>query len=188
MDSDKGVCCHHSSSYMNWMDSHSGVEEGVTVVSCKINRLLLVGRVFRMHSIGFLVQPCRNENQHQKYRGIMSLHKPKAVYAASERQYTAAGGEIQVPRVVFTSDGRWGEEVDTRIAEVNAVLRELYRSVVTKRELSNTAKLSVFTVNRSCSDPCLWSCILGNNRNNNIPGSPDRDGIFVKSPWCDTSQ
>jgi len=28
----------------------------------------------------------------------MSLYKPKAVYAASERQYTAAGGEVQVPR------------------------------------------------------------------------------------------
>jgi len=36
------------------------------------------------------------------------------------------------------------QEVDTRIGEANAVLRELYRSVATKRELSNTANLSVF--------------------------------------------
>jgi len=28
----------------------------------------------------------------------MSLYKPEAVYAASQRQYTAAGGEVQVPR------------------------------------------------------------------------------------------
>jgi len=28
----------------------------------------------------------------------MSLYKPKAVYATSERQYTAAVGDIQVPR------------------------------------------------------------------------------------------
>jgi len=28
----------------------------------------------------------------------MSVYKPKAVYAASERQYTAAGGDVQVPR------------------------------------------------------------------------------------------
>jgi len=27
----------------------------------------------------------------------MSLYKPKAVYAASERQYTAAGAELQAP-------------------------------------------------------------------------------------------
>jgi len=46
--------------------------------------------------------------------------------------------------VVCTSDGRWNKEFDTRIGKTNAVLRELYRSMVTKRELSNTAKLSVF--------------------------------------------
>ena len=44
--------------------------------------------------------------------------------------------------VVFTSDRRWSEEIDTRIG--NAVLHELYRSMITKWELSNTAKLSVF--------------------------------------------
>ena len=27
--------------------------------------------------------------------------------------------------VLFTSDGRWDEEIDTRIGEANAVLREL---------------------------------------------------------------
>ena len=46
-------------------------------------------------------------------------------------------------------------EVDTSIGEANAVLRELCHSVVTKRELSNTAKLtdykSVF-----CSDLQRW--------------------------------
>jgi len=36
------------------------------------------------------------------------------------------------------------KEIDTRIDEANAVLRELHCSVVTKRELPNTAKLSVF--------------------------------------------
>jgi len=46
--------------------------------------------------------------------------------------------------VVFTSDGRRNEEIDKWIGKANAVLRELYRSVVTKQELSNTAKLSVF--------------------------------------------
>jgi len=51
--------------------------------------------------------------------------------------------------VVFTSDGRQSEDIDTRIANANAVQRELYRSVVTKWEFSNTAKLSVFTVDRS---------------------------------------
>jgi len=46
--------------------------------------------------------------------------------------------------VAFAIGGRWSEEIDTRIGNANAVLRELYRSVVTKWELSNTTKLSVF--------------------------------------------
>jgi len=40
-------------------------------------------------------------------------------------------------------DGRQNK-VDARIGKTNTVLRELYRSVVKKGELSNTAKLSVF--------------------------------------------
>jgi len=46
--------------------------------------------------------------------------------------------------MVFTSDGGWNNKNDTRIGKANPVLPELYRSMVTKRELSNTAKLSVF--------------------------------------------
>jgi len=45
--------------------------------------------------------------------------------------------------VVFTSDRRWSEEIDARIGQTYAVLRELYCSVVTQRELSNTAGQSV---------------------------------------------
>jgi len=36
----------------------------------------------------------------------MSLKKSKAVYPASEPQYMAAGGDVQVPWLVFTTDGR----------------------------------------------------------------------------------
>jgi len=46
--------------------------------------------------------------------------------------------------VVFTSDGRRSEEIDTRIGKANAFLRELHRSVAAKRELSSTANLSFF--------------------------------------------
>jgi len=45
--------------------------------------------------------------------------------------------------VVFTSDGSRNKGIDTRIGKSNAFLRESYCSVVTKRELSKTAKLSV---------------------------------------------
>jgi len=45
--------------------------------------------------------------------------------------------------VIFTSDGRWNREVDTRIGKAKAILRVLYCSAVIKRELSNTTKLSI---------------------------------------------
>jgi len=45
--------------------------------------------------------------------------------------------------VVFTSDGKQKKEIDVRVGIANAVLCELYRSVVTKREILHTAKLSV---------------------------------------------
>jgi len=51
----------------------------------------------------------------------MSLYKPKAVYAASERQYTAASGEVHGPRSSTPLDGRWSEEIDTRIGKAIAL-------------------------------------------------------------------
>jgi len=60
------------------------------------------------------------------------------VPTARKQQYTAPGGGVQVAWY-----GNY-EEIDTRICKANAVLRELYRSVVTKWELSNTTKLSGF--------------------------------------------
>ena len=46
--------------------------------------------------------------------------------------------------VAFTSDRKQDEELDTRIGKARAVVRALHYSVVTKRELSKTGKLSVF--------------------------------------------
>jgi len=46
--------------------------------------------------------------------------------------------------VVFTSDKSRNKGLDTRIGKANAILRELYCSAVTKRELSKNAQLSVF--------------------------------------------
>jgi len=73
----------------------------------------------------------------------MSLYKPKAVYAASERNTLQLVEKFKYIVVVLTSDGRRSDEADGWIAKENAVLHELYRSVVTKRE-SSTAKLSAF--------------------------------------------
>jgi exonuclease III len=46
--------------------------------------------------------------------------------------------------VVFANDGSWDREIDRRIGAAAGVMRQLYRGVVGKRELSDKAKLSVF--------------------------------------------
>jgi len=73
----------------------------------------------------------------------MSLLKPKPVYAASKQQYTVVE-MLKYLGMLFTSDGRRNKETDQRIGRANTILLfELYRSVVTKQKLSNTAKLEV---------------------------------------------
>jgi len=65
------------------------------------------------------------------------------VFIASEWSICETGGEVQLG-VVFTSDGRQDEELDTRMSKASAVMRALQYSVVMKRELLKIAKLSVF--------------------------------------------
>jgi len=75
---------------------------------------------------------------------VLSFYKPKAVYAASKQQYATSGREVHEPWSVNYEWCTWGKAIDTRIGKANTVLHELYRSMVTKRELLNTTKLSVF--------------------------------------------
>ena len=83
--------------------------------------------------------------------------------------------------VVFTSDGSRNKEIDT----ANQVLRELYCSVVTKRELLKTAKLSVF------KSVFLQIFICGHESYVTTESTFKRtnggDGIFAKSSRCETS-
>jgi len=61
---------------------------------------------------------------------VLCLYKPKAVCTVSERQFTAAGGVVQVPRGgIYEWWKADPQENDTRIGKANAVLRELYRSM-----------------------------------------------------------
>ena len=46
--------------------------------------------------------------------------------------------------VWFSSDEQYGKEIGGRISRASAVLRELWRTVVAKSEISEEAKLSVF--------------------------------------------
>jgi len=89
--------------YMNWIDSRSqsrrvSLLEDAELIVCFLHTIWYclhrLNKVFNMHLISFLL--CVTKRKWKlapKDRGIMSVQK----YAASERQYTAAGGESHVP-------------------------------------------------------------------------------------------
>ena len=52
--------------------------------------------------------------------------------------------EFKYLGVLFSSEGRMEHELDRRIGAAGAVLRSLYQTIVTKRELSQKAKLSIY--------------------------------------------
>jgi len=118
-----------------------------------------------------------DENQHYQNWGTSSF----SVFIASEWSITETGGEVQVYLgIVFTSDGRQDEELDTSMGKASAVMRALQYSVVMKRELLKKAKLSVFkTV--FVPNPRLWSWVLDNDRKNTIASASVRNEIFAKN-------
>ena len=99
---------------MKWIDSHSRVDKGVTVGSCRINRFnfcirfgtaSIFSTVFSMHSISFLLRETEAE---WKLELKLPRYYSMSLYKLSRqcmRQYTAIGGDVQVPRVVVTCDG-----------------------------------------------------------------------------------
>ena len=52
--------------------------------------------------------------------------------------------EFKYLGVLFTSEGTMEQEIGRRIGAAGEVLQSLYRTVVTKRELSQKAKLSIY--------------------------------------------
>ena len=134
-------------------------------------------RVPGMHSIGFPLSAIEPEwKSTLKYRGITSLYKPKAVYAASEWNALQQVETSKYIDVVFTSDGRWSEEVHGWIAKANAVLHELI-ALWSQNGSFEKPQICLF-LNRFCSVPHLWSWILGNDRNNIISAASGTDGFL----------
>jgi len=97
---------------MKWIDSHRRVDKGVTVGNCKMNHLLFADELV-LHEWIFSTGSW----------GIMSVKTPKAVFSASERKYTAAGGNVQVPWVVFTSDESRNKGFDGLVKQTQFCVR-----------------------------------------------------------------
>ena len=91
--------------YMNWTDRHRHVNKGVTVGNCRMNRLLFADELVlhawifnsasvRIWLVFWCVRPSRNENQHWKDWGIVSL---KNTQGSAFCKWATAGGDVQVP-------------------------------------------------------------------------------------------
>ena len=75
----------------------------------------LRNRVYSLHLIGFLLRATKKEQKSTlKNCGIMSLKTPKAVFSASARKYTAAGGAFKHIGVVFRSDESRNKGIEDR--------------------------------------------------------------------------
>ena len=134
--------------YMNRINSHSRVDEGVTVGSCKINLCFLTIWYCKLASSQKSLQHALDRFSAACNRTGMKVlclsTNPRQCLLQVSSSTLQMVEKFKHLGVVFASDERWREEIDTRIGKVNAVLRELYRSVVAKRELSNTTTLSAF--------------------------------------------
>ena len=80
-----------------------------------------------------------------KILALCLCKKPGHCNLKSSGNKISAGRDVHGFGLVSTSDGRQNRKIDRRIGKAKTVQREVYRSVVTKRELSNTANLTVFT-------------------------------------------
>jgi len=135
--------------------------------------------VFSMHSIGFLLRATEPKwKSALKYRDYVALQ----VQGSSERQYTAAGGDVQVPRGNIYVWKAERKEIDTRIGQTNTVWVSFIALWPQNGSFKHRKAVS-FQIDL-CSDPYLWSWILGNDRNNINSGASTKDGIFAKSPRC----
>ena len=134
----------------------------VSLLNCRMNRLRFAdemvlhawtfstGSSARIWSVFCCVQPSRNEKQHYKDWGIISCprqcflrRRPRQCFLQVSEKTLQQVETFKHLGMVFTSDGCRNKLIDGRIGKANAVLRELYGTVVAKREISKNAKLSV---------------------------------------------
>jgi len=134
--------------------------------------------IFNMHSIGLLL---RAKNTEVGYYVSLQTQgsvcgKSAAIYCSRWRSLSTQGWYLRVAEGGTT-------RLIHGLVKVNAVLREFYCSVVTKRELSNIAKLSVFKsvfVPILTYDPESWVMT------ERIPTQVQAPKMgFLKSPRCD---
>ena len=151
---------------MNWTDSYSRVDEGVTAGNCRINRLLFADDLVLLISSQQSLQHALDRFSSACDRAGMNINTKNTeglCLSANPRQCMLQVSCTTLQEVekfkhlgeAFASDGRWSQEIDTRLGKAHAVLRELslcgHKTGAVKHH-----KVVSFQIGL-CSDPYLWS-------------------------------
>jgi len=143
---------------MNLINSHRRVDEGVVVGNCRMNGFLCFLRTNwycmrgssqqgLQHAFDRFYAACGEAGRQictKKVEVLCFSRRPRQCIRQVSGNTLQQVETFRYRRGLFTSDGSRKKEADRRIDKANAVLRELYCSVVAKRELSKIAKVSVF--------------------------------------------
>ena len=141
--------------FMDRISRRSQVGTGLQYGGLKISSLLFADDVVLMASSGCDLQlaldrfaaECEAAGMRistSKSEAMVLSRKPVVCPLQVGREPLPQVKEFKYLGVLFTSDGNMEREIDRRIGAAGAVLSSLYRTVVTKRELSQKAKLSVY--------------------------------------------
>jgi len=141
--------------YMNWIDKRSQTIECATIGTCKINHLLFADDLVLLSSTESSFQRASNDFAAACDNAGMKINTSKTEVLHLSRNLDQCSLQVsgaslkQVEKfkylgIIFTSNGRQDEELDTRIGNASAVMRALQYSVVMKQESSKKARLSVF--------------------------------------------
>ena len=140
---------------MDKIDRDSSYSSGVTFGQCNVQRLLFADDLALLtlnksdlqYALDRFSEACLDAGMKisTAKTEIMYLSRHPVQYPFQTNGVTLQQTEkFKHLRVAFSSDGRQDNELDTRIRKASAVMRQLYRSVVLKRELCTKAKFSVF--------------------------------------------
>ena len=141
---------------MNKIDRDSCSSSGVTFGECNVRCLLFADDfallsskkvISNMHlrsrfpdaclDVGMKISTAKTEIMCMSRHHVQCSFQRNGVTLQQKEKFKYLG-------ITFLNDGRQDNELDTRIGRASAVMHQLCRSVVLKRELCTSAKLSVF--------------------------------------------
>ena len=132
--------------YMDKIDNNSSSSSGVTFGECNIRRLLFADDLALLSSNKSDLQCALDRFSEAYLDARMKISTAKTEIMCLSRHpvqcsFQTNGVTLQQTKkfkylgVIFSSDGRQDNKLETRIRKVSAVMRQIYRSAVLKREL-----------------------------------------------------